>query len=87
MRSYRVAVMALAVSLFALVAFAAEPKRPKASAGKDADTPAAATDKADKADKADDGSGNAVWWTVLAGLAAGAGVGMLLSGRNRKRHQ
>ncbi|MCW8382690.1 prenyltransferase/squalene oxidase repeat-containing protein [Streptomyces justiciae] len=40
-----------------------------------------------KADKDDDGSGNAVWWTVLAGLAAGAGVGMLLSGRNRKRHQ
>ncbi|MDN3020556.1 prenyltransferase/squalene oxidase repeat-containing protein [Streptomyces sp. S.PB5] len=34
----------------------------------------------------DDGSGNAVWWTVLAGLAAGAGVGILLSGR-RKRQQ
>jgi hypothetical protein len=41
--------------------------------------------KADKND--DDGSGNAVWWTVLAGLAAGAGIGILLSGRNKKRRQ
>jgi len=46
------------------------------------------TATAAKADKNDDGgSGSAVWWTVLAGLAAGAGIGMLLSGRNKKRQQ
>ncbi|NNN36514.1 terpene cyclase/mutase family protein [Streptomyces sp. S3(2020)] len=32
-----------------------------------------------------DGSGNAVWWTVAAGLAAGVGIGFLFSGRKKKR--
>jgi hypothetical protein len=42
------------------------------------------------AEDADDGSGENsgsgnVWWMVGAGLAAGAGIGFLLSGRNKRR--
>ncbi|MEU5316104.1 prenyltransferase/squalene oxidase repeat-containing protein [Streptomyces sp. NPDC021056] len=32
-----------------------------------------------------DGSGNAVWWTVAAGLVAGVGIGFLFSGRKKKQ--
>ncbi|MFJ2233929.1 prenyltransferase/squalene oxidase repeat-containing protein [Streptomyces sp. NPDC087859] len=32
-----------------------------------------------------DGSGNAVWWTVAAGLVAGVGIGFLFSGRRKKQ--
>jgi hypothetical protein len=35
----------------------------------------------------DDGSGSAVWWTVIAGLAAGAGIGILISGRKKRQQQ
>jgi len=33
----------------------------------------------------DDDSGSSVWWVVGAGLAAGAGIGFLLSGRNKRK--
>lgn len=32
-----------------------------------------------------DDSGGSVWWVVGAGLAAGAGIGFLLSGRNKRK--
>lgn len=32
-----------------------------------------------------DDSGTSVWWLVGAGLAAGAGVGFLLSSRNKRK--
>ncbi|QCX76298.1 Prenyltransferase and squalene oxidase repeat protein [Streptomyces sp. YIM 121038] len=36
-------------------------------------------------DKDDDGSGVSVWWIVGVGLAAGAGIGFLLSGRKKNQ--
>ncbi|MER6495426.1 prenyltransferase/squalene oxidase repeat-containing protein [Streptomyces griseorubiginosus] len=33
----------------------------------------------------DDDSGTSVWWIVGAGLAAGAGIGFLISGRNKRK--
>ncbi|QDQ11296.1 prenyltransferase/squalene oxidase repeat-containing protein [Streptomyces spectabilis] len=36
-------------------------------------------------DKDDDGSGVSVWWIVGVGLAAGAGIGFLLSGRKKNK--
>ncbi|MER7465257.1 prenyltransferase/squalene oxidase repeat-containing protein [Streptomyces sp. NPDC097981] len=44
---------------------------------------AAAKDKAGKAES-DSGSDNNIWWIVGAGLAAGMGIGVLLSGRRKK---
>jgi hypothetical protein len=39
-------------------------------------------------DDKDDGSGSGgVWWMVGAGLAAGAGIGFLLSGRNKRKQK
>ena len=38
----------------------------------------------ESAEDDDSGSGN-VWWIVGVGLAAGAGIGFLLSGRNKRR--
>jgi len=35
--------------------------------------------------KSEDDSGSSVWWTVGAGLAAGAGIGFLLSARNKRK--
>ncbi|MET8077534.1 prenyltransferase/squalene oxidase repeat-containing protein [Streptomyces sp. NPDC005303] len=35
--------------------------------------------------KSQDDSGTSVWWTVGAGLAAGAGIGFLLSSRNKRK--
>ncbi|WP_051830513.1 prenyltransferase/squalene oxidase repeat-containing protein [Streptomyces violens] len=46
---------------------------------------AASDQQADKEQKQDEG-GVSVWWVVLVGLAAGAGIGFLLSGR-RKQNQ
>ncbi|WP_449350996.1 prenyltransferase/squalene oxidase repeat-containing protein [Streptomyces shaanxiensis] len=41
---------------------------------------------ADSGTSADsDDSGSSVWWVVGAGLAAGAGIGFLLSGRNKRK--
>ncbi len=34
--------------------------------------------------KKDDGGGSSPWWFVGVGLAAGAGIGFLLSSRNKK---
>ncbi|MEV0636006.1 prenyltransferase/squalene oxidase repeat-containing protein [Streptomyces sp. NPDC050619] len=45
-----------------------------------------ATVKDDSDDGSDNGSGG-VWWMVGAGLAAGAGVGFLISGRNKSRNK
>ncbi|WP_051871964.1 prenyltransferase/squalene oxidase repeat-containing protein [Streptomyces sclerotialus] len=42
--------------------------------------------QADEKDAEQDGGGISVWWVVLVGLAAGAGIGFLLSGR-RKQNQ
>ncbi len=42
----------------------------------------------EKTDKESDDSGNGgVWWMVGAGLAAGAGIGFLLSGRNKRKQR
>lgn len=49
--------------------------------------PSGATGESGKAESAtddDSGSGN-IWWMVGAGLAAGAGIGFLLSGRNKRK--
>jgi hypothetical protein len=45
--------------------------------------PAPATKSA--ATSQDDDSGTSVWWMVGAGLAAGAGIGFLLSSRNKRK--
>ncbi|MFI0543969.1 prenyltransferase/squalene oxidase repeat-containing protein [Streptomyces sp. WSLK1-3] len=37
------------------------------------------------ATESQDDSGTSVWWVVGAGLAAGAGIGFLLSGRNKRK--
>jgi hypothetical protein len=37
-----------------------------------------------KGEKKDDGGGSSPWWFVGVGLAAGAGIGFLLSSRNKK---
>ncbi|MDH6628721.1 hypothetical protein M2271_006554 [Streptomyces sp. LBL] len=39
----------------------------------------------DSASASDSGGSGNVWWMVAAGLAAGAGIGFLLSGRNKRR--
>ena len=45
--------------------------------------PKTATD--DSAGDTDDSDGGDIWWMVGAGLAAGAGIGFLISGRNKRR--
>ncbi|MER5209174.1 prenyltransferase/squalene oxidase repeat-containing protein [Streptomyces sp. NPDC002838] len=45
--------------------------------------PKTATD--DSAADTDDSDGSDIWWMVGAGLAAGAGIGFLISGRNKRR--
>ncbi|WP_431033122.1 prenyltransferase/squalene oxidase repeat-containing protein [Streptomyces sp. P6-2-1] len=54
--------------------------------GKDSGTTgeSAEADKKDEKDKKDDGGGASPWWFVGVGLAAGAGIGFLLSARNKK---
>ncbi|NEB02604.1 prenyltransferase/squalene oxidase repeat-containing protein [Streptomyces sp. SID13726] len=50
--------------------------------------PAKASEAAKASEDDDsDGSGTSVWWTVGAGLAAGAGIGFLISARNKKKRQ
>ncbi|MGW1776777.1 prenyltransferase/squalene oxidase repeat-containing protein [Streptomyces sp. NPDC002104] len=39
---------------------------------------------ADKKDKEKDSGGKNVWWMILAGAAAGMGIGIVLSGRRKK---
>ncbi|WP_274915922.1 prenyltransferase/squalene oxidase repeat-containing protein [Streptomyces sp. WZ-12] len=51
-------------------------------AGSDAASPAA--DK-DAKDTKDNGGGIGVWWVIGVGLAVGAGVGFLISGRNKSK--
>ncbi|MEV0599517.1 prenyltransferase/squalene oxidase repeat-containing protein [Streptomyces sp. NPDC050315] len=46
----------------------------------------AASDQQAEKDQKEDEGGGSVWWVVLVGLAAGAGIGFLLSGR-RKQNQ
>ncbi|MEU0024334.1 prenyltransferase/squalene oxidase repeat-containing protein [Streptomyces sp. NPDC006335] len=46
--------------------------------------PAPKATSAPAAESQDD-SGTSVWWVVGAGLAAGAGIGFLLSGRNKRK--
>ncbi|MFF4102135.1 prenyltransferase/squalene oxidase repeat-containing protein [Streptomyces sp. NPDC001903] len=46
--------------------------------------PKTAEAEADKAQEKSDDSGSNVWWIVGAGLAAGMGIGVLLSGRRKK---
>ncbi|MFZ3469949.1 prenyltransferase/squalene oxidase repeat-containing protein [Streptomyces sp. 4.24] len=48
--------------------------------------PEQAADKKDEKEDKKDSGGSNVWWMVLAGAAAGMGVGIVLSGR-RKRNQ
>lgn len=45
----------------------------------------AATGPKQVAASRDDDSGTSVWWVVGAGLAAGAGIGFLISGRNKRK--
>lgn len=47
--------------------------------------PAPKTATADSAGDTDDSDGGDIWWMVGAGLAAGAGIGFLISGRNKRR--
>ncbi|MER7400314.1 prenyltransferase/squalene oxidase repeat-containing protein [Streptomyces sp. NPDC000151] len=48
--------------------------------------PAAASARQDGKDQKQDEGGISVWWVVVVGLAAGAGIGFLVSGR-RKQNQ
>ncbi|MFE6688272.1 prenyltransferase/squalene oxidase repeat-containing protein [Streptomyces sp. NPDC057743] len=55
-----------------------------APAGSDAASPAADQDAQDDATDAG-GGGIGVWWVIGVGLAIGAGVGFLISGRNKSK--
>ncbi|MGW5400551.1 prenyltransferase/squalene oxidase repeat-containing protein [Streptomyces sp. NPDC003952] len=54
---------------------------PQSASAKASEQPA--DKKAEQAGKKDSGGGN-VWWMILAGAAAGMGIGIVLSGRRKK---